>query len=380
VLQKVFKREAREKFAWGAQQPHVSVRQQALRHLSANIKSQNFNEETSAKERLAHFDVIWPTLAYRLSLRMGMSPTTSAARALLVRLQDLAINYSALASQGGAAGTSLGGLLYNCIKSFPEEISRSLVGGDNPRQVVANRSVTVTSGNTTTSVTLHMLSASDLVSDGATPLRNRVSWTLDSIIGPSDPGMMYLCLGTTILAATGSLESRHLEAGLNSTDFGPAAYTTEHFEYALECGYLASGGRSASANNSRFSTTVLVFPVPRDAVENCAGALTFRDNNPADIAKWQVLVSACRREELSRLPKSDRDRLRSAPFVRGPITSNAEAVDAGRDATMLAGIHQIAFKDGALLETAMEQGDVHVIRVLHQRDHEWAATNWSNRW
>jgi hypothetical protein len=184
-----------------------------------------------------------------------------------------------------------------------------------------------------------------------------------------------LCHGTTISAATGVLESCCLQADLSSTDFGPAAYTTEQFEYALECGYLASGGRSASANNSRFSTTVLVFPVPRDAVENCAGALTFHDNNPTDIAKWQVLVSACRREKLSLLPKSDRDRLRSAPFVRGPITSNAEAVDAGRDATMLAGIHQIAFKDGALLETAMEQGDVHVIRVLHQRDHEWAATS-----
>jgi hypothetical protein len=112
MVQQVFKREAREKFAWGAQLPHVSIRQEALRHLSAKSKSQDFNEETSAKERLAHFDIIWPTLAQRL-----WHP--SAVRALMVRFQDLAITYSALASQGGDSGTSLGALLYHCINSSP---------------------------------------------------------------------------------------------------------------------------------------------------------------------------------------------------------------------------------------------------------------------
>lgn len=227
MVQKVFTREAYDKFEWAAVQPGspFSVRQQALRHVYAKIHSQNFNEQTSAEERLAHFDIVRPTVLYRLWLRMQMSPTSSAARAVLAHLRDLAQTYSNLASQGSVAGVSLGGLLERFIVTFPQDVSRSvvgLVGGDDPRQVSSNRPVTLITENTRTTtdfsrsvgprqvssncpvtvigenirtttrttVTLHMLRGTDLVSAGVTPLRDRVKKTLTDIIGPLDPGMM----------------------------------------------------------------------------------------------------------------------------------------------------------------------------------------------
>jgi hypothetical protein len=175
------------------------------------------------------------------------------------------------------------------------------------------------------------------------------------------------------MTATAILEAQRLQNGSPYTDFGAATYTTEQFEYALECGYLKSGGSSVRANNSGYATTVLVFPVPRVAIENYPGALYFR-NHAADIVNWKALVSACRQDKFASLPKQDVAAFEAAPFVSGPVTENAEAVDAGRyEAVMSAEIRQIAFKDLTLLEDAIEQGKVHVIRVLHEREHEWDA-------
>jgi hypothetical protein len=60
--------------------------------------------------------------------------------------------------------------------------------------------------------------------------------------------------------------------------------------------------------------------------------------------------------------------------VSGPVTENVEAVDAGRyEAVMSAEIRQTAFKDRTLFKDATKQGKVHVIRFLHEREHEWDA-------
>jgi len=196
VVQKVFTHEAYDKFEWASQlASDATVRGQALRHVFDKSHSQNFNEHTSAEERLAHFDIIRPTVLYRLLLRMQMSPTSSAALAVLAHLQDLAQTYSNLASQGSVAGVSLGGLLERFILTFPEDVSRSvagLVGGENPRQVSKNQQFTVIGEEgIETNITLHMLRGKELVSAGETRVRDRVKKSRIDIIGQLDPEMMY---------------------------------------------------------------------------------------------------------------------------------------------------------------------------------------------
>jgi hypothetical protein len=104
-----------------------------------------------------------------------------------------------------------------------------------------------------------------------------------------------------IMTATTILGAQRLQKGSPNTDFGAATFTTEQFEHCTGMWILEIGWFICQGNNSGYATTVLVFPVPSVAIENCPGALNFR-HNTADIVKRKALVSACRQEKLASLP------------------------------------------------------------------------------
>jgi len=168
----------------------------------------------------------------------------------------------------------------------------------------------------TNSFTLIVLSASKCYNGSNLPTNPNdfnVSNELGQLFQNPKDDILRLFHGTTISAATSILTNGVDVNELNQyCDFGKAFYTTPSLQYALYYP-IKNGCKEAPA--------LMVFEIPRKDLEQW-DICHLQDDD------WRTYVKCCRKQSMESLPRELHERV-STRVLRGPITQNAEKIEAG---------------------------------------------------
>ena len=371
ALQRIFNSNSEiiDRFKWVEGQPHQSVFVEAFKFILNQTRKLDL-EAPSKTDLLRHFGVRRGGHCHRLRnfihgmLWRPMAPSNVVDH--LENIESLATVYCEENSNGGA-GYSFGALLDRYIFFqliyFPQLVDARLIGGKGRRIIQGSHQAEQTDvergdEEPNVEVTLHWVRGGALISPGCGPVYDRVSMGLEQLLGHDlDPDFLYLCHGTAIEHASVIVrDGPNLVLGAVCTDFGQAFYLTDSFEYAVFAGYMVS--------NERADTAVLVFPVPRAALLADRTLEVTGD-------RWRQVVRKCRTGKQISDPVL-RKAYNNAGCVVGPISSNAQQVDTGRQEAreMRFNFKQWAFKDEEfarlVLGNIINDGAVHVFRILHE--------------
>ena len=377
ALECIFTPDTFDKFMRVEGQPHQSVITEAFRFVLERTRNHDL-DAPSETDLLHHFGIQSGGLVHRLRNLVGCMfrrPFGPASRVNhLQNIESLARVFCEENVDGGM-GYSFGALLDRYLffhliyfQQHQVGVEACLIGGEGRRFIEGGNHETDQDHRVRrpdeapdAKVTLRWVRGGYLVRAGVGHVYERVKKGLPELLGHElDPNLLYLCHGTTIAHASGIVREGPSLVGAVCTDFGQAFYLTNSFEFAVFSGYMVSGGRS--------DTAVLVFPVPRDALD---ADRTLELTGDA----WQQVVCKCRtgkRIKNASLQKA----YERADCVIGPISFNAQQVDTGRhEARSLDFFQQWAFKGETFARSffgdIINSGAVHVFRVVHEQEEEW---------
>ena len=379
---------------------HQTILNGTMVHYNMKTKTEHDylqSENLTAGDLLGHYDIIGlPSQGILNRLRRhcplkcllgAAAPTVSP---MLAHIHALARTHIAT---NGSPGVSFAGLLQSYLllhlnggwKQAIEEAS--LIGGKNPRQTLHQPNYRINGVeclNRGLHVQLRIVDGSDFVSSGTGPVYSRVVEGLEERLGIQNNNreMVLLYHGTIIESATSIVtEGPTALAGSSQTDFERSFYLTTSLNVALDAAYQRSEGKSV--NHPELDPTVLVFPVPRAALQ---GRSTF---HLTDYNDWKKVVIACRRGagKLEGWRGTDlRRRFVSAKCVVGPISANATNIEVAKedprwvsdspkgDPTLLQYAVKADEEESPMQEiyNALDNtGSVQVIRVLLGSENEW---------
>lgn len=378
-FENVFTENVFNEFMWGQGELQHSVVTEAERFLLTKTRSHDFTSDPTPRVLLRHYGIkevaTQGSIGSRLRNMLALLFAATRGENHLKNIQRLAAVYCE--ENPGGLGYSFGGLLERYMSLYLVHFQHPQhkavpIGGDNKKYIEGGDHEThggVSAGRADdATVTLHWVRGGYLAPDGDGRVCERVARDLAGFLGHAlDPNFLYLCHGTTIDSASAILQQGPLlDVAASHSDFGPAFYLTDSFEFAVFSACQLSKGKTDGA--------VLVFPVPRVAL-SALRVLELSGEN------WKKIVRCCRMKS----HKGDLEQaFGTAACVVGSICDNATKTETGKVQPHASEFRQWAFKQQHVINPFFQNiiagGEVHVFRVMQGRRWPPQWPSWWSRW